>query len=512
MSRTALAFALAAVLAAPAARAERPIEFADATLPTQGVLALTAAEGLPESGDFARVDAATQGALRRAATSMGFTGERGSKLDVPGIGGYERVLVIGTGKAAADALLLREVGGSVAQHLAATASPVSLLWGEAGSDAASQLAMGVALGQYHFGHYKSKPAPHSQAPLTLHTPAGAAAAADWQANWQPVARATAFARDLISEPANVLYPEVFVERVRAQARGLPVTLEVLDVPAMRRLGMEGILSVGEGSARPPRLLLVRYRGAGRDEAPLAFVGKGITFDSGGISIKPNDGMWKMKYDMAGAAAATATVLALAGRRAPVNAVAVAALAENMPSGTADRPGDVIRTASGKTFEVMSTDAEGRMVLSDALWYVQQHDKPRVILDIATLTGSIVTALGHDFAGIFSRHDNLAAQLRASGERAGERTWQMPLLDSYGKALESPIADMRNGGGRAGAGTAAWFLGEFVERSTPWVHVDIAGVAWSETGAATSPAGATGYGVRLFDQFVRDHYETASPGK
>lgn len=489
------------------AKAQRSIVFEEAALPERGVLAIAVAEGLA-GRDFDALDAASQGALRRAATAAGFKGGKGSKLDLPGFASYERVLLVGMGKDSPDALALRDVGGAVAQHFASSASaqPVNLYWGGSEGDAASQLAMGVALGQYRFDQYKSNGKPVT-GDVLIRTPAGRAAAAQWQREWQPVAQAVNFARDLITEPANAIYPESFVARVREQARGLPVMLEVLDVAAMEKLGMGGMLSVGQGSARPPRMLLLRYNGGRAGDAPLAFVGKGITFDSGGISIKGNDGMWRMKYDMAGAAVSTAAVLALAGRRAPVNAVAVAALAENMPSGTADRPGDVIRTASGKTFEVMSTDAEGRMVLVDALWYVQRQDKPKVIIDIATLTGSIVTALGNDYAGLFSRDDALASQLYQSGQNSGNWVWRMPLLDSYGPMLASPIADMRNGGGRPSSGTAAWFLGEWVARGTPWAHVDMAGMAWIESGGKpTSPAGATGFGVLLFDQFVRDHHQ------
>ncbi len=308
-----------------------------------------------------------------------------------------------------------------------------------------------------------------------------------------MAEAVAFARDLSTEPANALWPEEFVARVREQARGLPVRIEVLDVPAMQRLGMGGILAVGQGSVRPPRLLLVRYDGGHAGDAPLAFVGKGITFDSGGISIKPGANMWQMKGDMSGAASTVAAVLGMAGRRAPVNAVAVRITS----------PG---RAASGKTFEIMSTDAEGRMVLTDALWYVQRQDKPRLVIDVATLTGSIVGALGSDFAGLFARDDALAAQLLASGEASGERLWRMPLLDEYGKRLKSPIADLRNGGGSPGAGAGAYFIGEWVDRKLPWAHLDIAGKDWNDSGSPTVPEGASGYGVRLLDRLVRDHYE------
>jgi leucyl aminopeptidase len=270
--------------------------------------------------------------------------------------------------------------------------------------------------------------------------------------------------------------------------------------------MGGILAVGRGSARPPRLLVVRYDGGERNAAPYAFGGKGITFDSGGISLKDNDGMWKMKYDMSGAAAATATVLALAGRKAPVNAVGIAALAENMPSGSAGRPGDVVRTMSGKTFEVISTDAEGRMVLSDAVFYAQREFGPRVLIDLATLTGAVRTALGDEYAGLFSRHDALADGLRSAGEIAGEELWRLPLHPTYAVDMESPIADIRNSAGAgsmAGAGLGAFFIGNWVDERTQWAHLDIAGVAWRENeDQPTVPLGASGFGVRLLDRYVR----------
>lgn len=509
MTRWLLAFALPFAAIAPA-HAQRTIAFDQAGLPERGVLAVAVSEGLSGDGDFAQLDARAAGALRRAADAAGFTGKKGSKLDLPGFAGFDRVLVVGTGKDAAAPLALRDVGGIVAQHFATAnaGQPVNLVWGGSEADAASQLAFGAALGQYRFDKYKTAASKPASGQIVIRTPAGVAAQNNWDRNWKPVAQAANFARDLVTEPANVIYPESFVERVRAEAKGLPVTIEVLDVPAMERLGMGSILTVGKGSARPPRLLLVRYNGGRSGDAPLALVGKGITFDSGGISIKNNDGMWRMKYDMTGAAVTTATVLGLAARGAPVNVVGVAALAENMLSGSANRPGDVITTAAGKTYEIISTDAEGRMVLVDALWYVQRQDKPKAIIDIATLTGSIVTALGPDYAGMFSRDDALASQLQRAGEASGERVWRMPLRDDYGARLASPIADMRNGGGGGpGSGTAAWFIGEWVDRGTPWAHLDIAGRAWAESGdGPTSPSGATGFGVRLLDQWIRDNYE------
>ncbi len=514
--------ALAALLVAAAAPfdalAQRTLTFEAHGLPDSGTVAIAVAEGLPEGGSFAAIDARSQGALRRLAAAERFSGRKASTLDLRGFAGYDRLLVIGTGKEAPAAAALEEIGGTVARSLGKSRSPrVELVWDGDEPAAAAHLAFGAELGQYGFGKYRTarpdssrtdddEGAAPGKGELVIRSRAGSAAAGDYATQWKPVAGAVAFARDLVTEPANALWPEEFVSRVRVQAAGLPVKIEVLDVPAMERLGMGGILAVGQGSQRPPRLLLVSYSGGASGEAPLAFVGKGITFDSGGISIKPGTNMWRMKYDMSGAAVSVATVLGLAGRGAKVNAVAVAALAENMPSGSAGRPGDVVRTASGRTFEVMSTDAEGRMVLVDALWYVQRQHRPKLVIDIATLTGSIVTALGGDYAGLFARDDALAAQLAASGEASGERVWRMPLRDDYAKGLRSPVADLRNGGGSPGAGVAAYFIGEWVPRDLPWAHLDIAGMAWTDSGNPTVPAGATAWGVRLFDRFVRDHHE------
>ena len=515
MSRrfTVLLLALLALLLPAAASAQRTLSFAAHEVPESGTLAIAVADGLPASGTFAAVDARTRGALRRAAEAEGFKGRKDSTLDLRGFGGYERLLVLGVGKEALKPRDLEDLGGRVAQAAAKSrAAQVDLVWDGNEADAASHLAFGAAIGQYRFDKYRSRKddgddgAQPGKGTLVIRTPAGADAGAAYAAQWKPVADAVAFARDLSTEPANALWPEEFVARVRTQAHGLPVRIEVLDVPAMQKLDMGGILSVGQGSVRPPRLLLVRYDGGAAGDAPLAFVGKGITFDSGGISIKPGANMWMMKADMTGAATVMGTALALAGRKAPVNVVAVAALAENMPSGSAARPGDVIRTASGKTFEIISTDAEGRMVLTDALWYVQRQDKPKLVIDVATLTGAIMTALGGDFAGLFARDDTLATQLLAAGEASGERLWRMPLLDDYGKRLKSPIADLRNGGGSPGAGAGAYFIGEWVDRKLPWAHLDIAGTDWNDSGKPTAPEGATAFGVRLLDRFVRDHHE------
>ena len=503
--------ALLLTLGATQASAQREITFAPYAVPSSGTIAISVRQDVPQEGAFAEVDAAVGGALRRAVTSMNYRGERDKVLDLGGVGPYERVILIGTGNEAATPRALEDVGGWVGQLAARSpVKRVDLLWPGNEADAGAHLAYGAELGQYRFTKYRQvlpNTPPLGEGEIVVRTPAGDAPRSTYSAQWQPVANAVRFTRDLITEPANEIYPESFVARTREAFRGVPnIRIEVLDVPAMEKLGMGGMLSVGKGSARPPRLLIVRYDGGKSGDAPFAFVGKGITFDTGGISIKPNDGMWRMKTDMSGAAAVTGAVLALAGRKAPVNAVAIAALAENMPDAGASRPGDVVRTMSGKTFEIMSTDAEGRMVLSDAVWYAQKQFKPRVVIDLATLTGAITTALGDDYAGLFSRDDNLAAQLITAGEQSGEYLWRMPLHASYAKDLESPIADLRNGAGRAmggGAGHGAHFIGSWIENGTPWAHLDIAGMAWREADALpTSPPGAAAFGVRVLDRYVR----------
>lgn len=503
--------ALLLALTGVEASAQREISFAPYALPSSGTIALAVRQDVPQEGVFAELDAALGGALKRAVTAMNYRGDRDKLLELAGIGPYERVILVGTGSEAPSARVFEDVGGWVGQ--VGARSPVKrieILWSGAETDAGAHLAFGAALGQYRFTKYRQK-APGApvvgEGEIVIRTPAGTAAGSTYSAQWRPVADAVRYARDLITEPSNEIYPESFVERTREAFRGVPnVRIEVLDVPAMEKLGMGGMLAVGKGSTRPPRLLVVRYDGGKAGDAPYAFVGKGITFDSGGVSIKPNAGMWRMKSDMSGAAAATGTILALAGRKAPVNAVGIAALAENMPDGGAARPGDVVRTMSGKTFEIMSADAEGRMVLADAVWYAQQQFKPRVLIDLATLTGAAATALGDDYAGLFSRDDALAAQLLSAGEQAGELLWRLPLHPSYAKDLESPIADIRNGSGGSmggGAGHGAHFIGAWIESGTPWAHLDIAPIAWRESeGLPTSPPGAVGFGIRALDRYVR----------
>ncbi len=507
-----LMFACAAA-ASPAAA--RDITIGSYSLPDQGVVALPVREDRLEGGAFGALDDTLDGALTKAAQAAKFTGKDGKTLSLYGLGGYERIVLVGLGDETPDARALEDFGGTAAQTtMSESGKAVSVLWSGLETDAetpGAHIAYGAALGQYTFTEYLSKDEEDDTGEGSL-TVLSASADADREAfegDWKPVAEAVTFARDLIREPANVVYPESFVSRTRAAFRGeRNVSIDVLDVDDMRELGMGAIIGVGQGSARPPRLLVVRYTGGERGDAPVAFVGKGVTFDTGGISIKPSSGMWRMKYDMSGAAAVTGAVLALAKRDAAVNAVSIAALAENMPSATAQRPGDVVRTMSGKTIEILNTDAEGRLLLADAVWYAQDRFNPRILVDLATLTGSVRVALGDEYAGLFSRHDELAAQVTAAAERADEEVWRLPLHPSYAEDIKSDIADIKNISGErlAGAGIGAQVVGTFVKEDTVWAHLDIASRAWPFSDRPTIPKGGAGYGVRLLNQLVMDYYE------
>jgi leucyl aminopeptidase len=321
-----------------------------------------------------------------------------------------------------------------------------------------------------------------------------------------VVEGVAFTRELVTEPGNIIYPESFVERCRP-LEALGIKIEVLDRDAMAALGMGALLGVAQGSAKPPQMLVMRWDGADSSKAPVAFVGKGVTFDSGGISLKPGGGMEDMKWDMGGAGAVAGAMKALALRKAKANVIGVCGLVENMPDGLAQRPGDVVTSMSGQTVEVINTDAEGRLVLCDALTWVQKNHAPKTIVDLATLTGAMIVALGHEYGGLFANDDLLADQLLAAATASGDRLWRMPLGDAYDKLIDSPIADMKNVGPReAGSITAAQFLKRFVDEGVRWAHLDIAGMVWASKPGTTWDKGATGYGVRLLDRFVADNFE------
>lgn len=486
----------------------RPFRFATQS-PAQGALIVPMADGTLPSLPGIALDSASRASIERAISAAGFKGGAKESLSLRGIGDWSGITLIGLGELpAGDArrAAIRNAGGRAAQGMTSErgAITVALPAGVSTADT-TEIALGYALGQYRFDRYKSDRQGAVREPVTFVGQDAQAVEAHWRSQLAGQAEGTILARDLSMEPANVIYPETFVERTRAAFSGVAgVSIEVLDEAAMRRLNMGAILGVGQGSARPPRLMVITYRGSGAPAAPLALVGKGITFDSGGLSLKPGTGMWNMKQDMSGAASVAGTVLSLAKSRAPVHVVAIAALAENMPDGNAQRPGDVVRTMSGKTIEMLNADAEGRLVLADAVEYAVDRFKPSAVVTIATLTGAVVTALNDEYAGLFSRDDKLIDTIQSASVPADEAVWRLPLHPNYADDLKSPIADIRNiaPGGGPGAGLGAHFVGHFVDPATPWAHLDIAGVSRRESATPVVPAGSAAWGVRLLDELAR----------
>ena len=490
------------------------IRFVPADSPAEGgALALILFEGEAPSGATAAFDAASGGALERVRAQGRLTGKAGQTAELPAsTGGTFRAWIGGGGS--------REAWGPVAAETAAASAYAALKASGATTltvafdlepEAAARAALGVRLAAYRFDRYRTKEKPESKPTLdevriATSDPAAAEAA---YAPWSALADGVLFTRDLVSEPPNVLFPEEFARRAAERAGQVGLEVQILDEPAMEALGMGSLLAVGHGSARESRLVCLRWNGADdASAAPVAFVGKGVTFDAGGLSLKPADGMEDMKWDMGGAGTVAGLMVALAGRKAKVNAVGVLGLAENMPDGKAMRPGDVLTSLSGQTIEVLNTDAEGRLVLADALWWTQETFKPCCMVDLATLTGAIIVALGNDYAGLYASDETLAEGLLAASKDEKEGLWRMPLPDSYDKMLDSPVADMKNIGGRAGGSiTAALFLKRFTN-GVPWAHLDIASTAWRKSGALspTIPEGATAFGVRLLDRWVRDVHE------
>lgn len=468
-----------------------------------------AAENEAPAGAGAAIWARTGLDWNQIAAATAFAGKAGQVLDLPGAEG--RLLVLGRGKDGDEAPLnaWTDRGGSLAAKLmAARAQAAAVVVDEpgAGPEAIAELAAGLRLRHYRFDKYKSaKPddAPTDLA-VTLHV-ADPAAAEKAIADRGATVDGTLLARDLVNEPANVLGPVEFAARA-AELAQLGVVVEILEPEALAKLGMNSLLCVAQGSDRPARLVVMQWRGGKSESQPLAFVGKGVVFDTGGISIKPAASMEDMKGDMGGAAAVTGLMLALATRKAPVNAVGVIGLVENMPSGGSVRPGDIVTAMSGTTIEVINTDAEGRLVLADALWYTQDRFKPAFMINLATLTGAIVVALGHEHAGLFSNNDELAERLLGAGRAANEKLWRMPLSPGYDKTIESKFADIRNSAGRpAGSILAAQFLQRFVN-SVPWAHLDIAGTAFGAGNSEVNTSWGQGFGVALLDRLVRDHYQ------
>lgn len=369
---------------------------------------------------------------------------------------------------------------------------------------AADLAFGLALRAYEFTDHKTAGAEaQAGAVVMVSKPEDISAAA---APMMAVAEGVFFTRDLVSEPSNVLTTTEFAARLSALS-DLGLEIEVLDEAELETLGMRALLAVGQGSESPSKVVVMQWKGGG-EEAPLALVGKGVVFDTGGISLKPAGGMEDMTMDMGGAGVVAGVMRTLARRRAKANVVGIVGLVENMPDGRAQRPGDVVRSMKGDTIEVINTDAEGRLVLCDVMWYAQDRFQPAGMVDLATLTGAIIIGLGHENAGVFSNHDGFCESFLKAAASEGEGAWRMPLGAAYDKMLKSAIADMKNVGGRpAGSITAAQFLQRFVKDGTPWIHLDIAGVASVKAETDFAPKGATGWGVMALDRLVRDGYET-----
>lgn len=454
------------------------------------------------------------GVMVRAAKLKSYTGKAKAILDVlaPSGSPADRIVALGLGETdklkATDWLAL---GGIASKHTAKEAN-VTVIGGQAlSAQDAALFAQGFLLAAYTFDRHKTKKKddegdngePRKRS-VTIQIEEATAAKKAWLAE-EAVAQGVMLARDLVNEPANILGPVEFAAKAEALGE-LGVETQTLTEKEMKKLGMGALLGVAQGSTRPPRLVIMRWNGGKAKDKPIAFIGKGVVFDTGGISIKPAGGMEDMKGDMGGAGAVTGLMHALAARKAKVNAIGIIGLVENMPDGNAQRPGDIVTSMSGQTIEVINTDAEGRLVLCDALTYCNDTFKPKFMINLATLTGAIMVALGQQNAGLFCNDDALAGQLYDAGTKSGETLWRMPLGPEYDKMIDSKFADMKNIGGRfAGSITAAQFLKRFVGE-TPWAHLDIAGTAMSSPSTDINTSWGSGFGVRLLDQLVRDAYE------
>ena len=393
----------------------------------------------------------------------------------------------------------RKAGAAIASQKGTTA--LTVLCGP--QIAAHEVAFGLGLMAYSFENHKSEKVDVRNAVTFLVPNVATSELASLPQN--AVTKGVFFTRDLVNEPANILTTDDFSSRLAAM-RELGLEVEILEESELAKLGMRALLGVGQGSSSPSKVVVMRWQNGGK-EAPLALVGKGVVFDTGGISIKPAAGMEEMTMDMGGAAVVAGVMRALALRNAKANVVGLVGIVENMPDGSAQRPGDVVTSMKGDTIEVINTDAEGRLVLADVMWYAQERFKPCGMIDLATLTGAIIIGLGHEMAGVFSNNDDLCEKFLAAAKAEGEGAWRMPVAPAYAKALKSRIADVMNVGGRpGGAITAAMFLQRFVKPETPWIHLDIAGVALVNSETDFAPKGATGWGVRSLDHLIRKHFE------
>ncbi|MBY7649227.1 MAG: leucyl aminopeptidase [Candidatus Liberibacter europaeus] len=453
--------------------------------------------------------------VNRAASIKKFTGESKSNLNilVPESCSKDRLVVVGIGSPEDDSFSWLKEGGNVASFIEEDEN-IEIFVDVPGYSITDKdikdFAIGFMLKVYSFDKYKTNKkcnfsvAPADSISVTIITKM-ADKANEALKDIKAIVNGVNLTRDIVNEPANVLGTSEFCEKAK-QLKNLGIEVDILNKEDMDKLGMKSILAVSQGSVRPPYLVIMKWNGGIEGDSPLAFIGKGIVFDSGGISLKPSNGMEDMKGDLAGAAAVAGLMSVLAERKAKVNAIGILAVAENMPGASAQRPGDIIKSMSGQTIEVINTDAEGRLILADALWYCSTHYKPRLMIDLATLTGAMVVSLGNVCAGLFSNDDLLSERLISSGLSTCELLWRMPMNDAYDKLIESKVADMKNVGERgAGSITAAKFLSKFVQE-TSWAHIDIAGTSTSKVSDDINKSWASGFGVRLLDGFVRSFYE------
>ncbi len=493
------------------------ITFSTAALPKSGAVIIPLFEDGKKPKAYADIDAATDGAIERAVKAAEFKAKKGAILEIVAPAGIAngRVILIGAGTSKdLSALDAEALGGSAINRVLSTREKIAV-FAVAGitpkkldaAQLAARIAHGARMKTYRFDKYRTKEEKTEKpvlAKIAIHS--ATTKAKTIYETFDKIGDGIFLTRDLVSEPANVLYPASFAKRCNELVK-LGVKVKVLSDPEMKKLGMGALLGVGQGSVRDSKIVAMEWLGGKKGEAPVALVGKGVTFDTGGISLKPGPGMGDMKWDMGGAGAVTGAMAAIAGRNAKANVIGVIGLVENMPDGNAQRPGDVVKSMSGQTIEVLNTDAEGRLVLADALWWTQETYKPKAMIDLATLTGAIIVSLAHEFGGMFTKDDKLAKQLAAAGEATGDLLWRMPLTKNHDEMIKSDIADMQNIGGKgAGSSTAAAFLGRFIKEGVSWAHLDIAGMAWNEKDKPTIPKGGSGYGVRLLDEYVRANYE------
>lgn len=469
--------------------------------------------------ELERLNEASEGLIAKAVEEAEFDGQSKKFVTIVYSGEeFGRIIIAGTGKEESDnpEKDIRELGASIQTYVNhSKIKEVSIVveapvYGYAEGVVAANLAYGAKLKSYRFDKYFTKQKDEDKPSLTsLSISTSAKTEAETKFDiLDAIAEGVFLARDVVSEPPNVIYPESYANRIKDEMKKVGVKVDILDEKDLTKLGMHALLGVGQGSRKDSRVVVMTHMGSeDKKSQPIAFIGKGVTFDTGGISLKPSNGMEDMKYDMGGSAAVVGVMKALGGRDAKVNAVGVVGLVENMPDGNAQRPSDVVTSMSGQTIEVLNTDAEGRLVLADILWYAQDKYKPKFMIDLATLTGAVVVALGSHKAGLMANNDDLADKIYKTGEEVGERFWRLPLGKEYDKQIDSKIADMQNISNTKGGGTvtAGQFLQRFVNDTT-WAHLDIAGMAWADKAKPLTPVGAVGFGVQALDRLVANYYE------